>query len=396
MSTTILTPDFNNSELAFQAKSNAELRRTYRLMQLVDSPFLTKIGPPLLTLAFDVGLPVKGLVKKTLFEQFCAGESLEETAITTAALAKYGVLTILDYSVEGEKTEKGFDATLDEFIATLEHGSRHEAVAFTACKLTGLASFELMEKIQNGEDLLVDDQRAYQRLQERLQKLAEAAHEFRTPFFIDAEESWIQDVIDRCSEELMEAYNKEEALVYTTVQLYRHDRLAYLKELIADSQEKGYILGVKLVRGAYMEKERDRAEEMGYESPIQPDKASTDRDYDLSLELCLDHIDHVAICAGTHNEASTLKLTQMMTERGIAPDHPHVLFAQLQGMSDNISFNLAHAGYRTAKYLPYGPIKAVMPYLIRRAQENTAIAGQSSREVELLKKEIRRRRTWIL
>ncbi|MEM7372131.1 MAG: proline dehydrogenase family protein [Bacteroidota bacterium] len=391
MSTTILTPDFNNSELAFQAKSHAELKRTYRLMKLVDSPFLTKIGPPMLTLAFQLGLPIKGLVRKTLFDQFCAGESLEETAATTASLAKFGVQTILDYSVEGEKTEEGFDATLEEFIATLEHGSRHEAVAFTALKLTGLASVELMESIQQGDSLNAEERVAFDRFKARLTALAQAAHSYQTPFFIDAEESWIQDVIDARAEELMQTYNQEKALIYTTVQLYRHDRLAYLERLIADSQEQGYILGVKLVRGAYMEKERDRAEELYYQSPIQPSKEATDRDYDLSLELCLEHIDHVAICAGTHNEASTLKLTQMMAQRGLPANHPHVLFAQLQGMSDNISFNLAHAGFQTAKYLPYGPIRAVIPYLIRRAQENTAIAGQSSREVELLKAEIRRR-----
>lgn len=392
MPTVIPKPDFDNTKLAFQAKSDAELRRSSWLMRMVDSPFLTKIGPPLITFAFQLGLPIKGLVRKTLFDLFCAGESLEETAETTAHLAQYGVHTILDYSVEGEKNEEGFDATLQEFIATLEHGSRHEAVAFTACKLTGLASFDLMEKIQAGSPLSEKEQESFQRVQQRLKDLGKATQKYRTPIFIDAEESWIQDVIDNCAEELMRAFNQKKPLVYTTVQLYRHDRLAYLEKLIADSQKEGYILGVKLVRGAYMEKEADRAEEMGYPTPIQPNKAATDRDYDRSLELCIQHIDHVAICAGTHNEASTLKLTELMQEHGIAPDHPHVLFAQLQGMSDNISFNLAHANYNTAKYLPYGPVRAVLPYLIRRAQENTAIAGQSSREVELLKKEMRRRR----
>ena len=392
MSTATITPDFDNTRLAFQAQSDQELRRSYLLMRLVDSPFLTKIGPPLLNFAFRIRLPIKGIVRKTLFDHFCAGESLEESATTTNHLERYGVQTILDYAVEGEKTEAGFDATLEELIATLEHGSRHEAVAFTACKLTGLASIELMEKIQRRDPLTKSEQASYDRVKERLQKLAQASEQYQTPIFIDAEESWFQDVVDECAETLMRQYNQNKPLIYTTVQLYRHDRLAYLEQLIEDSRQQGYYLGVKLVRGAYMEKEGERAEEQDYPTPIQPNKAATDRDYDLALELCMQHIDHVAICAGTHNEASTLKLSQLMTEKGLPPNHPHVLFAQLQGMSDNISFNLAHAGYNTAKYLPYGPVKAVLPYLIRRAQENTAIAGQSSREVELLKKERRRRK----
>ncbi|MDX1907889.1 MAG: proline dehydrogenase family protein [Bacteroidia bacterium] len=386
-----VSPDFNNTELAFKAKSQARLLRTYWIYKLIDNPFLTKVGPPMLSAALRMGLPVQGLVRDTLFEVFCGGESLPETAATSRYLHAYGVKTILDYSVEGEKNEAGFDATCQEIEATLLHGGQMDEVAFSACKLTGLASFDLMEKMQRGEALSPDEQVSLDRVRARLDRLASTAAAQRTPLFIDAEESWIQDTIDMLAEEVMARYNTQFPCVYTTVQLYRHDRLAYLENLIRRSREQGYILGVKLVRGAYLERENDRAAQLGYPTPMQPDKDSTDRDYDAALRLCVEHIDHVAICAGTHNEASSLYLTQLMADRGLPPDHPHVWFAQLLGMSDHISFNLAHHGYQAAKYLPYGPVKAVMPYLIRRANENTSIAGQSSREMELLSRELRRR-----
>ena len=385
--------NFNDTALAFKAKSDKELKRTYRLFRMIDSPILTKIGPKLITLAFQLRLPVKGLVKKTLFDIFVGGESLEDSVKTSAYLDSFGVKTILDYSVEGEKTAAGFDATKDEIIDTLDHGGKHTEVAFSACKLTGLAPFKVMEKVQQNMPLNEKEKQSLKAIRGRMEEIAQAARRNHTPIFIDAEESWIQDFIDDLAEDLMERYNQEKPLIHTTVQLYRWDRLEYLKALIEKSKEKGYILGVKLVRGAYLEKETDRAEEMDYKNPMQPNKAATDRDYDAALTLCLDHIDHVAVCAGTHNEASSRHLAKLMAERKLPPSHPNVFFAQLLGMSDNISFNLAHAGYNVAKYLPYGPVKAVLPYLIRRAEENTAVAGQASRETDLLKREIRRRRT---
>lgn len=384
--------DFNNTQLAFQAKSLAQLKRTYWLYQMVDSPFLTKIGPPLLVTAFKLHMPIERLVRKTLFELFCGGVSIKDTITTSQMLYKYGIYTILDYSVEGEKNEQGFDSTKEEIIATLKHGRRHKEVAFSACKLTGLARMELMEKVQNREKLTEKENGNFEKLKQRLDEICQAAVAAQTPIFIDAEDSWIQGTIDQLAEEMMQKYNREKPLVYTTVQLYRWDRLQYLQNLIQESEQKGYILGVKLVRGAYLEKERERSAEMGYKDPIQPNKVSTDRDFDEALRLCVDHIDHVAICAGSHNEKSNYLLTEFMKAKGLKNDHPYICFAQLLGMSDHISFNLAYAGYRVAKYLPYGPVKAVMPYLIRRAEENTAIAGQSSREVELLKRELRRRK----
>ncbi|MEM6806149.1 MAG: proline dehydrogenase family protein [Bacteroidota bacterium] len=384
--------NFNNTELAFRAKSDKELRRSYRLFRMIDNPFLTKVGPKLMNFAFRLGLPIKGLVRKTLFDIFVGGETLEETVKVSSYLDTFGVKTILDYSVEGEKTEAGFDKTLEEIIDAVKHGGKIQEVVFAACKLTGLADMELMTRIQAGASLSEAEEEAAARVSKRMDELAAVAKLHDTPIFIDAEDSWIQDYIDEIAEELMERYNKEKCYVYTTVQLYRHDRLTYLKGLIRRSEEKGYILGVKLVRGAYMEKEAERAEEMGYENPIQPDKASTDRDYDAAIKLCVNHIDHVSLCAGTHNEASSLLLAELLQERGLEADHPHVWFAQLLGMSDNISFNLAHEGFNVAKYLPYGPVKAVMPYLMRRAEENTSVAGQASRETDLLSKEVKRRK----
>lgn len=386
------TVNFENTELAFQARSDAKLARTYWLFRLIDNPFLTKWAPKALNLAFWLRLPVKGIVKKTIFELFVGGESLKETAKTSAYLDEYGVRTILDYSVEGEKNKAGFDKTRDEIIATLEHGAKHNSVAFSACKMTGLARFALMAKIQAGDPLSEKEQQEYEEVVQRMESIAQAAVANHTPIFIDAEESWIQDFIDGVAEDLMEKYNRAEPVIWTTVQLYRHDRYEYLKALIERSHERGYILGVKLVRGAYLEKENGRALELDYPTPMQPNKQATDRDYDAALTICVQNLSHVGVCAGTHNEASSQHLAQLMETHGIRHDHPYIWFSQLLGMSDHISFNLVHLGYNVAKYLPFGPVRAVMPYMMRRAEENTAIAGQSSREVALLKKELNRRK----
>ena len=384
--------DFQDTSLAFGYKSDKELKRTYRLFKKIDSPFLTKVGPPLVTFALKLGLPVKGIIRRTIFDIFCGGESLEETSERSNALFKNGVQTILDYSVEGEKSDNGFDATRDEIIDTLVHASGNEAVAFSAMKVTGVAHFEYLAANDTNRKLTDEERASLIRSKQRFQDICKKAFDLKQPVFVDAEESWIQEGIDRWTEEMMELYNKELPLIYHTVQLYRHDRLEYLRGLVQKSKEKGYILGVKLVRGAYLEKENDRAEEKGYPTPMQPNKPATDKDYNEALRLCFQHIDHVAICAGTHNDESCLLAAELMAEKGLPNDHPHVLFAQLLGMSDNISFNLGHHGYNVAKYLPYGPVKAVLPYLFRRANENTAIAGQSSREVQLLRKEVKRRK----
>lgn len=384
--------DFSNTKLAFQAQSDAKLKRTYWLFRMIDDPFLTKVGPKLLTFGLNIGLPLKGIVKKTLYDLFAGGESLSLTVPRSEHLMEYGVRTILDYSVEGEKTEKGFEATKEEIVRTLIHGGKHDAVAFSCFKLTGLASFELLAKVQSGQPLSEAETASFERVKGRVWEIGEAAKANDLPIFIDAEESWIQDVIDGIAEEMMEAFNQEKPLIWTTTQHYRHDRLAYLEGLIERSTEKGFVLGVKLVRGAYLEKENRRAEEKGYPTPMQPNKAATDHDYDAAIRLCMENLNHVAVCAGSHNQQSSALLAELAAARGLAANHPHVWFAQLLGMSDNISFNLGHAGYNVAKYLPYGPVLSVMPYLIRRAEENTSVAGQASREVALLREEVKRRR----
>ncbi|MFK7972286.1 MAG: proline dehydrogenase family protein [Bacteroidia bacterium] len=384
--------DFSNTELAFKAKSDRQLTKAYWLFKAIGIPWLNAIGPKMLMLALNMRLPVKGLVKNTLFELFCGGETLAETGETSKYLFQYNVRTILDYSVEGEKNEAGFDETRDEIIKAFQHAAAYPEVAFCACKVTGVGDFDILAKKQTDQPLSGAEAASFQRTYDRLDAICRAAVEAKTPVFIDAEESWIQDTIDAMAEEMMARYNQDNAWVSTTVQLYRHDRLAYLADLIERSKAAGYQLGVKVVRGAYLEKENARAEEQGYATPMQANKAATDHDYNDALRLCMKNIPHVHICAGTHNEASSRLLAELMDEHGIEPGHTNVLFSQLLGMSDNISFNLGHGGYNTAKYLPYGPVKAVMPYLIRRAQENTSVAGQAGRELQLLSKERKRRK----
>lgn len=383
--------DLTNTELAFKYKSDKDLLRTYKLFRMMDSPFLTKVGPKMINFGFNVGLPLTSFVKKTLFDIFAGGTSLANTAAKSNFLFENGVYTILDYSVEGEKTEEGFDETRDELLRSLKHAAAHKEVAFTAMKVTGIADFDLLAKYQSAANLSMSEHRSLKMGKQRLRQLCETAHKLKQPLFIDAEETWIQDTIDHWAEEMMATYNKELPIIYTTVQFYRANRIPYLGHLIKDAKEKNYFLGVKLVRGAYLEKERKRAASMGYPDPMQPTKTATDADFNVSLRLCVENIDRVAICAGTHNDKSSLLLTDYMREFGVPNTHPHILFAQLLGMSDNISFNLAHHGYNVAKYLPYGPVKSVMPYLMRRAEENTAIGGQASREVEMLDSEVKRR-----
>ncbi|MEY3442361.1 MAG: hypothetical protein RLZZ519_642 [Bacteroidota bacterium] len=383
--------DFSNTEFAFAYKSDAQLKRTFRLFKMLGSNFLSKVGPPLVTFALKLRLPVEGIIRRTIFDIFCGGTSLEDTRNRSHELFASKVLTILDYSVEGKSTEASFDATREEIIRTLKHGAVDDAVAFSAMKVTGIADSELLAKLDANRELNSAENEAMDRAKGRLRAICSCAWELGQPVFVDAEESWIQKTIDIWTEEMMAEFNKEKPIVYQTVQMYRHDRLAYLKNLITESKKSGHFIGIKVVRGAYIEKENARAMELGYPTPMQANKAATDRDYNAALRECIANVDHVALCAGTHNEESAALLAVLIDEKGIPRDHPHVVFAQLLGMSDHISFNLAHNGYRSAKYLPYGPVKAVLPYLFRRAAENTSIAGQTGREAELLRKEVQRR-----
>ena len=384
--------NFDNTEIAFKNKTNAELNKAYWLFKIIGSNFLTTIGPPITNFMLRVGFPIKGAIKATIFQQFCGGETIADCEHTIEYLTKGGVGTILDYSVEGEEREEVFEATCNEIIRTLKRADGDARIPITVFKSTGIARFGLLEKLDAKQTLTSAENEEYARVKERCERICKKAFEEGVPVMIDAEESWIQQTIDALALEMVLKFNKEKCIVYNTYQLYRHDKLADLKADHLIAKAAGCKLGIKIVRGAYMEKERQRAIDRGYESPIHLDKAGTDADYNASINYCIEHVEDIALLCGTHNEASCQHLVNLIETNNIPKDHPHVYFSQLLGMSDNLSFNLGNAGYHVAKYVPYGPIEAVMPYLFRRAQENTSVAGQTSRELRLIEKEKARRR----
>ncbi|SHJ06611.1 L-proline dehydrogenase [Hymenobacter daecheongensis DSM 21074] len=383
---------FNDTAVAFASKSDAELRQMYALFAAMNNNGLVKMGGGLMKTALKWKLPVKFLIKKTIFEQFCGGETIQECLPVIEELGRYQIGTILDYSVEGEGSEQSFDHTRDEILATIDMAHRSTHIPFSVFKVTGVADSALLEKVQAGKPLSAAEQVSYDRARARVEAICARAHQYGVRVFVDAEESWFQETIDTLAYEMMAKYNKEAAIVWNTYQLYRHDRLDAIKQAYDDAVKGQYFLGGKLVRGAYMEKEARTATQRGYQNPINPSKQATDDLYNESLRYCVAHADRISICAGTHNEDSSLLLTELMQEFHLRPGDPRIWFAQLYGMSDNLSYNLANAGYNTAKYVPYGPVEAVMPYLLRRADENTAIAGQSSREFLLIQKEMARRK----
>ena len=385
---------FDDTRVAFASKSDFQLRKIYGLFAAMNNGTLVKTGSGLMKSALKWGLPgTKFLIKHSIFEQFCGGETIAECRLVTAELGKYHIGTILDYSVEGEGSDASYDHTRDEVLATIDEAHRSPHIPFSVFKVTGVANVAILEKIQAGQLLTPAEEAAHSRALARVEALCARAQQHGVRLFIDAEESWFQHTIDLLTYDMMAKYNRETAIVWNTYQLYRHDRLDALKQAHDHAAEVGYYVGAKLVRGAYMEKEARVAKQRGQSTPINPTKQATDDLYDESLRYCLDHVDRISFCAGTHNEDSSLHLTQLMQQAGLAPGDPRVWFAQLYGMSDNLTYNLANGGYNTAKYLPYGPVAAVMPYLLRRADENTAIAGQSSREFLLIQKELRRRQS---
>jgi len=364
----------------------------YVIFATLNSNTAVKLGIKMTNLAFKYRFPVKGLLKKTMFGHFCGGESIEDSQRTVDGLAEYRIGSILDYSVEGEGDEASFDHTKNEILRTIEKAAGSANMPFSVFKVSGLGDYRIMTKIQEGKELTKEESVAFEKLQGRFDALCKAAHDANVRMLVDAEESWFQNVIDKMAYEAMEKYNKEKAIVYNTYQMYRHDMLRNLKDAHHEAVAKQYYLGAKLVRGAYMEKERERAKERGYPSPIQPTKKASDDDYNAALQFCVNNKQRVYLVSGSHNELSNTILTELMSLHGLKPDDDRVYFAQLFGMSDNISFNLSNAGYNVVKYVPYGPVKAVIPYLARRAEENTSIAGQSSREFDLIRKEIARRK----
>lgn len=398
---------FDNTEIAFAHKSDKELKQSHWLFSMMAKPWLVKWGTKLAPWSIRAGLPVKGLIRNTVFRQFVGGETLEETIPVEKKMAKYNVKAILDYGVEGKQGEANYDHACDEFIRVINFAANQPNVPFMSVKVTGIARFELLEKLDSLmhqakgslsdrfyaalEQLPADERSEWQKIHQRMKWICDAADKANVGFLVDAEETWIQDPVDALTMLLMEEYNKNKLVIYNTLQMYRHDRLAFLHESFETAKQKGFLLGEKLVRGAYMEKERKRAQEKGYPSPIQPDKASTDRDYDDAVRFCIDHIDRVGVIVASHNERSSMLPTELLQQRSLPLNHSHVHFSQLFGMSDNITYNLAKAGCSVSKYLPFGPIKDVIPYLMRRAEENTSVGGQTSRELNLIEKEMKRR-----
>ncbi|WP_435220916.1 proline dehydrogenase family protein [Niabella hirudinis] len=385
------------------------MKQARLLFSMMGQPALVKLGTRLTPWAIKSGLPVKGLIRSTIFKQFVGGETLEETAKVAARLGQYQVQVILDYGVEGgEDSEKEYDHAADEFIRVIDYAATQSNIPFMSVKVTGFSRFALLEKIdglmtaasgtlikrylQVTDQLETAEKEEWHRVRTRLLRICERAAEKKVGVLIDAEETWIQDPVDALTILMMDSFNKTTPVIYNTVQLYRHDRLQFLKDCYDAAAERNFLLAVKLVRGAYMEKERARAADRGYASPIQPDKASSDRDYDAGVQFSLERLNRIALVIASHNEKSNLDAVAWLQQHRVPLHHPHVHFSQLYGMSDNITFNLAAAGCSVSKYLPFGPIDDVVPYLMRRAQENTSVKGQTGRELGLIKKELQRRK----
>ncbi|MCK6649263.1 MAG: proline dehydrogenase family protein [Bacteroidia bacterium] len=385
---------FQDTAVAFSNKSDSQLKQSKFLFKIFEKARLVKLLSNITLFFIKIGFPVDGMIKKTIFKQFCAGETIDESEKVVSKLNELKIGSILDYSVEGKETIEDFENTKKEVIKIIQVAKKNRAIPYTSLKITGIAPFYILERFNSTDPsaLSLSDREEMKMVEERVNSICYTAFMNKVPIYFDAEESWIQDTIDRLAENMMRKYNKEKAIVLTTLQMYRWDRLSYLTELIKSARKENFFIGIKLVRGAYLEKENRRAEQNGYKSPIQSSKNNTDIDFDKAITMCLENIDIITLCAGTHNEESTQFLINEMERLNVSANHPHVYFSQLYGMSDNISYNLAAAGYNVTKYLPYGPVKSVIPYLIRRAEENSSIAGQMGRELRLISDEINRRK----
>ncbi|HSD06179.1 proline dehydrogenase family protein [Flavobacterium sp.] len=383
---------FNNTQIAFALKSDTELDRAYFLFKLINSQPLVRIGTAVTNFAIKANLPVESLIRATVFDHFCGGVNETDCLTVVDKMYTKGVSSVLDYSVEGKEEEDQFDAALKMTLKTIEFAKERKAIPFAVFKPTGFGRIDLYEKVGTKASLTPEEQTEWNKVVARFEEVCSEAHKKDVALLIDAEDSWMQDAADDLVTEMMRKYNKEKVIVFNTLQMYRWDRLDYLKKLHEKAKNEGFFIGMKLVRGAYMENENQRAIERGYPTPICASKEASDDNYDAAVEYMVEHLDTMAIFAGTHNELSTYKLMELMKSKGISSNDNRIWFGQLYGMSDNISYNLAAAGYNVAKYLPFGPVKDVMPYLIRRAEENTSVAGQTSRELAMIKAERNRRK----
>jgi len=383
---------FDNTAIAFAAKDQKALKLTHRIYQMMNYPWLVGLGTKMIDKTLHWGM-VKNTVKNTLYRHFCGGETLSECAHFVEQLWQSKVYALLGYSVEGKATDAEYDKATEETLRYIRFASQREAVPFAAFKLTGIAPFALLEKLQNQQALNDVEELAWEKAKDRVDAICAAGYEHNVKILIDAEETWIQDPIDTIADAMMDQYNREQVIVYNTYQMYLKRGLDFLQQSLTKAKSGGYRLGAKVVRGAYVEKERTRANAQGYEDPLNRDKNATDQMYNDAIDFCLNNLEALSLFAGTHNEQSCYHIAQHTQKTGISPGDPRVFFGQLYGMSDNITFNLAKAGFNVVKYVPYGTVQDVMPYLFRRAQENTAIAGQSNREYQLVKKELKRRKT---
>lgn len=387
-----LPVNFENTEIAFRDLSNASLKQAYQLFRVMNSRMLVNIGKHLVNFAFAVHFPVEGIIRNTIYRHFVGGVSIEDCSKTIARLARCNVDSILDYAQEGEESDDAFDATCREVIRTVEFAGNHKNVPFSVFKITGVARFGLLAKVSEQQPLTDEEKDEFRRVKERVDAIFRRGFELDVPVLIDAEETWIQPVLDEMVMNLMSRYNKEKAIVQNTYQMYRHDSIERIKQHHHMALEGGFKFGLKIVRGAYMEKERNRAAERGYPSPIQPDKPATDRDFDDIIRYFMEHLDTIDFMVATHNEESSLLLARLIDEYNLPRNHRGIYFSQLYGMSDHITYNLAEKGYNVAKYVPYGAVKTMMPYLFRRAEENSSVKGQTNRELKMIWTEIKRRR----
>lgn len=383
---------FNDTQVACSLQSDVELKKSLFLFRTMKYPFLVKIGAALTQLSLKLQLPVQGIIKRTIFKQFCGGVTEADCMEVVRKIQSLNVKAVLDYSVEGKERETDFNMAVEKKCSLISFASQHSSIAFAVVKPTAIGRFALWQLVSEGKTLNEVQMAEWERVGNRFEKICEQAHHYHIPLLIDAEESWMQDAADELAKRLMMKYNREEALIYNTVQCYRHDRLAYLTGLHEEAKKAGYKIGVKLVRGAYMEKERKRARRKGYPDPICIDKKATDAMFNSTLTYAIEHISDISLFVGSHNEESAYLAMRLMEKKALTRDDKRVWFGQLYGMSNHLSFNLAKAGYNVVKLLPFGPVKEVIPYLIRRAQENTSVAGQTGRELSLIKQELKRRK----
>jgi proline dehydrogenase len=384
--------NFNNTLIAFSDKSTTQLKKAFWMFWMVKRPWMVKIGSFFILIANKLRIPLGWALKNTVFSHFCGGETLEECDEAIKEMSKSRIKAVIDYAAEGIDSEKEYELATERILATIEMGATNNNIGFAVFKFTGIASFRILEKASNQLIISTLEQKELDSVKQRAYRICQKAAQKGLPVMIDAEETWIQDAIDQIAEELMQTFNKETPLVYHTLQMYRTDRFYYLKKLTSRAKDQSFIPAFKLVRGAYMEKERKRALKRGYISPIHPNKEATDSAFNEAIRFCIENIDNISVCVGTHNEQSCHDTAHFMNLYDLPADHERIYFSQLKGMSDHISYNLAEQGYNVSKYLPYGPLRLVLPYLIRRAEENTSVAGQTGRELFLIKKELKRRK----